>query len=277
MRSFELERWDDGRVVVNHEFAAILRANGLTTFSAIMNYDGGTIAKNLLRERTTTRFVLSCEAADGGSREAAFYIKRHGPAPLKEYVKPLLRLRRPILGARNEWDAILRFHEAGIPTMTPVALGESGAHSFLVTRAIEGCRTLADELRTCVGEQRCAPHASVRQRLSAVAQLARRMHSAGMHHQDFYLGHVLVRCDEPHSMFIIDLGRVRHRRSLSRRWIIKDLGQFAYSARFLSRSERLRFFREYLGRELRTRDRRLWRQVERKSARIARHSHKNGL
>ena len=269
MKNIECERWDGGRLLVNRAFAEMLRANSLTTFASLMNFEGGTIAKNLLRERTTTRFSLPPKPAGGNPREIAFYIKRHGPAPLKEYLKPLLRLRRPILGARHEWNAILRFHEAGIPTMTPVALGESGGHSFLVTQAIEECTKLSDEIREN------APRS--RELLARVAQLARRMHALGMHHQDFYLGHVLVRRDDPHKIYIIDLGRVRSHLRLGRRWIVKDLGQFAYSASSLSRGERLRFFKSYLGRKLNSADRRLWRQVERKSRSIARHSRKNGL
>src|SRR5262245_24031796 len=98
-----------------------------------MNYNGGTVAKNVLRERTTTRFDISNR--EGVSQ--AFYIKRHGRPPWKEYVKPFFRLTTPILGARNEWNAILRFHELGIPTMLPACLGDDGKTSFLVTRSLE--------------------------------------------------------------------------------------------------------------------------------------------
>src|SRR4051812_49026732 len=114
--------WDEGRLTVNRDWARLLKANRLTSFSALMGFEGGEVAKNVLRERTTTRFEL----ANGQSPGEAFYIKRHRPSSWIEYVKPLMRLRRPILGARNEWQAILAFHEAGISTMTPVALGELG-------------------------------------------------------------------------------------------------------------------------------------------------------
>lgn len=277
MRSFEFERWDDGRLLVNREFADLFRANGLTTFDALMHFQGGTVAKNLLRERTTTRFSLPPKPVGSNPRETHLYIKRHGPAPWKEYIKPWLRFRRPILGARNEWEAILRFHEAGIPTMLPVALGESGPFSFLVTQALEGCRKLSDELRHRVGDEMPEARRALRRLLNDVAGLARRMHAAGMHHQDFYLGHVLVEADRPDRMYLIDLGRVRRRQRLARHWIVKDLGQLNYSALFLSRSERLRLFKAYLGRELQSGDRRLWQRIEGKSAAIARHSRKNGL
>ncbi|MBT6486097.1 MAG: hypothetical protein HOK71_15725, partial [Planctomycetaceae bacterium] len=139
MKNFALECWDEGRVTVNRAFADSLRAHNLTTFDAIMNYTGGSIAKNVLRERTTTRIDLP----ETSGPKQAFFLKRHGPSPLKEYIKPWLRLTRPILGARNEWNAILAFHEIGIPTMIPVAIGESGRDSFLLTESIEGCRKLS--------------------------------------------------------------------------------------------------------------------------------------
>ncbi|MGH7202562.1 MAG: lipopolysaccharide kinase InaA family protein, partial [Planctomycetaceae bacterium] len=139
MRSFAFERWDDGRLTVNRDFAPLLRAHGLTTFHALMHEVGGEVAKNLLRERTTSRFRLEDE--DGSHCD--FYIKRHRPPPVKEYVKPLLRLTWPVLGARNEWNALLDFHAAGISTMTPVALGEAGGESFLVTESLDGCTKLS--------------------------------------------------------------------------------------------------------------------------------------
>ena len=143
MKSLEFEEWDGGRLVVNREFGGILRANGLATFHGLMTHQGGDVAKNVLRERTTTRIALT----DTNGGRQAFYLKRHSPAPWKEYVKPLLRLARPMLGARHEWNAILQFHAAGISTMTPVAFGESGGHSFLLTAALDGCTKLSHWVR----------------------------------------------------------------------------------------------------------------------------------
>lgn len=271
MTQFELEHLDHDRLVVNRDFAAALRAHRLDTFDALWNHTGGTIAKNLLKERTTTRLALPCEG-----KEQVFFLKRHTRPPFKEYVKPLLRLTWPILGARNEWNAILKFHEAGIPTMTPAALGESGGRSLLLTAAIEGCRKLS---QMTLDRRIDAPHsASTRPVIHAVARAARTMHAHGLHHQDFYLGHLMVpEAGEPDPLYVIDLGRVRHAARLSQRWVVKDLAQLNYSAKDATRSERLRFVREYLGRPLTEADRPLLRRIARKSERIARHSQKNKL
>lgn len=275
---FEFQWWDRGRLEVNREFSQILRVNGLTTFDAIASFEGGRVVKNLLRERTTTRIVLP---ADSGS-EQCFYLKKHAPPPWKEYVKPFLRLTRPILGARNEWKAIIRFHEIGIPTMVPVAFGQSGRSSFVMTKSIEGCVKLSHWMENHDKENSRDDELAGRL-VEHVARIARTMHTAGMHHQDFYLTHLLTPKSQADNgtgestVFVIDLGRVCRRRRLIQRWIVKDLAQLNYSAPQLSRRNRLRFLETYLGRPLQGRDRSLLHRIERKTEAIARHSRKNGL
>jgi heptose I phosphotransferase len=252
---------------VNCAFAEILRENGLTTFKALMAQPPVEIARHV-GERLTGRLVL--QAGDG---TRAFYIKRHGPARWREWIKPFLRLTRPVLGAQPEWDAMLRFHAAGIPTMTPVALGRSGRRSFVVTEALDDCERLDHWV---VANQAERPQ-ETQQLVGLVAQMTRTMHQAGMHHQDFYLCHLLLPSHGPRRVHVIDLGRVRPHSHLASRWIVKDLAQLQYSAGPLSFRERLRFLRLYLGRRLERGDRRLIRRIQRKAAAIARHSRKNRL
>jgi heptose I phosphotransferase len=281
VKSFALETWDEGRLIVNAAFAETLKHHALTTFQSVMDYEGGQVAKNLLKQRVTTRFELATPG--GGSQR--FYIKRHGPSPWKEYLKPWIRLRRPILGAANEWNAILRFHEVGIPTMTPVAFGQSGPSSFLVTLAIENCIKLSDWVETyfpldAMRNGVVRPHllAQSHALTNRVAEIARRLHNSGMHHQDFYLTHLLVpQADIQGQMYLIDLGRVRQHQRLRAHWIIKDLAQLHYSARRLPADTWQRFLHGYFQRSLNARDNALIRRITKKSAAIARHSQKNRL
>ncbi|MGH7201974.1 MAG: lipopolysaccharide kinase InaA family protein, partial [Planctomycetaceae bacterium] len=83
--------------------------------------------------------------------------------------------------------------------------------------------------------------------------------------------------DDGPALHVIDLGRARRRRRLSRRWIVKDLAQLNYSAAGVTRADRLRFVRAYLGRPIREDDRRLLARIGRKTRAIARHSRKNRL
>ncbi len=285
MNRFELETWDDGRLIVNADFAKVLHAHGLTTFQAVMEFEDGQVAKNLLSQRITMRFELT---SPGGNSQG-FYIKRHGRSPMKEYLKPMIRLRRPILGAANEWNAILRFHEVGIPTMTPVALGQSGACSFLITAAIEDCIKLSDWVDSQfpaelldrpmqIGDVPQDVLAHSHALTNRVAEIARRMHQAGLHHQDFYLTHLLVPKHDPRAnIYVIDLGRVRERQRLRSHWIIKDLAQLHYSSRRLPGDTWQRFLHGYFQRSLNSRDQAFIRRITKKSHAIARHSRKNRL
>jgi len=274
VKSFAFDDWDGGRLTVNREFAALLKRHALTTFEAIANFSGGQIAKNVLRERTTTR--LDFGRADGAT--CTLYLKRHQRPRIAELIKPLLRLTRPIVGARNEWEAILRFHEIGIATMIPVALGEAGGRSFLITEGIPSCQKLTAWLDAHKHSVHNGELASLRKIAAGVADVARTMHAVGMHHQDFYLTHLMLpQSGAPAPIHVLDLGRARSHSRLARRWIVKDLAQLNYSADGVSSSERLRFLNRYLGRRLTRSDRALVRSIVSKSRAIARHSRKNGL
>ncbi len=262
--------WDSGRLAVNRRFASLLRERGLTTVAAFMQFEGGEVVKQAVADRRTDRIRLT------GSEFSAFegFLKRHRRPCWREYLKAWLRLTRPMLGARGEWEAMWRFQKAGLPTMTPVAFGECAEGSFVLSESLEP----GQKLSTLVAEPALEPPR--RQRLvRAVAGLARRMHDAGLHHQDFYLGHLLCRIDQPgEPVFVLDLGRARRLRRLGRRWIVKDLAQLNYSAAGrLTAADRLRFLTEYLGHRPGHSDRRLLDRVVRKSHAIARHSLKNRL
>ncbi len=257
---------------MNSAFAELLRRHGWQSFDSIWARSAdAAIAKNLRTDRVTLRFTL-----DDCGTERSFYIKRHVRSSWKEYVKPLLRLTWPILGARNEWNAILDFHSVGLPTMTPVAFGKAGTDSFLITEGLEDC-TKVSELITNEEAALDMPEAVRSRLIDQIASLARTMHGAGLHHQDFYLGHLLLSNSDDTRLYIIDLGRVQKHRQLSRRWIIKDLAQLNFSATTLLPAERLRFLRHYLGRSLQSSDRTLIDRIKSKTASIGRHSRKNRL
>jgi heptose I phosphotransferase len=273
VKSFAFDGWDGGRLTVNRQFAPLLTRHGLTTFDAIADFSGGQVAKNVLRERTTTRLDLA--DADGTPR--TLYLKRHARPRIWELIKPLFRLTRPIVGARNEFEAILRFHEVDIATMVPVALGEAGGRSFLVTEGIAGCDKLTAWMQTHKHALRNGELAALRDIVAGVADAARAMHAAGLHHQDFYLTHLMVPQTAAGPIHVLDLGRAQFHPRLARRWIVKDLAQLNYSAAGISASDRLRFLTRYLGHRPTRNDRALVTHIVLKSRAIARHTRKNGL
>lgn len=190
--SIDLVDWDNGRLLVNRQFSHVLEANGLTTCKALLDLPQGQIVRQI-KSRSTSRIVLT-----GDEGPQTFYIKRHGSPRLHERLRPLLNLSWAILGARNEWEAILRFHAAGLPTVTPVAFGESGQDSLVMTQDLGTNFTLLDWVNetadrslasdTCEAAESLALKRRV---ISRVAAIARRMHARGIFHQDFYLNHML--------------------------------------------------------------------------------------
>ncbi len=288
MKSFAFDTWDGGRLTVNRDFAPLLERHELTTFESLMNFTGGRVAKNVLRERTTTRLDLP----DVSGESRTLFLKRHVRPPFKEFIKPLLRFRRPIVGARNEWEAILQFHAAGIPTMVPVAFGQAvgpslGCPSLLLTAGIEGCLKLTEWMTNWSTFPQSGGWRSLRPMIAAVADVASTMHAAGLCHQDFYLTHLMVPVEDAHrrsrarspdsKIHVLDLGRVRKRPHLGHRWIIKDLAQLNYSASGVTASDRLRFLVRYLGRPIDESDCALVWRILAKTRAIARHSHKHRL
>lgn len=290
MKSLPLEVWDDQQVQVCSGFAELFRAARLTTYEALWTISG-TTAKNLRSDRVTLRFELT----DAAGQTHGFYLKRFAPQPFRERLRCWLRWTWPIWGARPEWNALYRFHELGLPTMTPVLVGERAGCSVLVTAALENCDKLSafwsaglnqaestqpevSQARSVLQPPEFRPLSRTdRGVLKQIAHLTARMHGAGLHHQDFYLGHWLLQRGPSPQLFLIDLGRVRQTTRLSRRWIVKDLAQLNFSAQGGSRLTRLRFMRGYLGRPLTAADLPLLRQIERKTRRIARHSLRHRL
>jgi heptose I phosphotransferase len=273
-RRREFDELDAGRLSVERRFGAVLRQNGIATFDALFALRGGVCVRQI-KNRSTTRIVLP----DGGSFRS-FYLKRHERPRWRERLRPLLNFGRPVFGARNEWLAIQGLREALVPTLTPVCFGEHGGRSLLVTEDLRTDVTVLDWInRYAIGvPSRAADTAHRRALIGDLARLTRRMHDAGIFHQDFFLHHILTRGEPGRlDMRVIDPGRALRKPRLPRRWTVKDLAQLNFSARYLSCTDRLRFLRLYLGRPFRRSDRFLVRVIAMKSRRIAAHTAKHRL
>ncbi|MEE3319145.1 MAG: lipopolysaccharide core heptose(I) kinase RfaP [Pseudomonadota bacterium] len=193
----------------------------------------------------------------------SYFLKYHGGIGWKEIFKNLTQAKLPVLGAMDEVNAIEAVRAAGLDTMTVAAYGSrginpAGIESFIVTDDLVGTLSLEE-----VGEQWVAsghvPVVFKRALIARVADIARRMHGAGINHRDFYLAHFLMpqedvaRQSVQGPMYLIDLHRSQVRSKVPRRWQIKDLGGLYFStARFgMTRRDLLRFIRDYTGLPLR--------------------------
>jgi len=272
----DLEVEKSGAMVVNRAFMDPLRRAGLDRTEALLDYRGGEIVWVRGEERTIERLTL--DTAEGA---VTCYLKRHVTMSWRECLSSMIRLRRPISPGRREWENILMFRGAGLPTMIPVAAGDEAAglrqgRSFSLTLEIEK----ASPLDRFLEENLSAAGIGFKRRLiDKVADIARRMHSAGFSHRDFYLCHLFIRPlgDRDAALNVIDLQRVGRRSRVTRHRQVKDLSALNFSAppTVVTRTDRLRFLLAYLDlKHLDARARRLAASVARKTRRIARHHEK---
>ncbi len=222
-------------------------------------------------KRIQNRRTFRIERAGRG-----FFIKCHHGVGWREIIKNLVSLKLPVLGAMNEWLAILRLQELGIETMRPVAVGTEGINpatrdSLLVTEELQGCISLENY---CKQWKRQAPAVQVKRLLiRRLATIARLLHRNGVNHRDFYLCHFLMQqpwdgSESNLHLYLIDLHRVQRRSSTPQRWVIKDIGSLWFSAMeldlVLTQRDLLRFVAEYRQLPLRQvlrEEQRFWHQV----------------
>lgn len=235
-----------------------------------------------VKNRRTVEFHL-------GGRH--YFVKAHRGAGWGEVVKNWANGRPPIVSAEPEWKAIEALTRAGIATPRVSGKGLRGQspaalESFVVMDALEGMISLEHfqrNWRNTSGRQWVQLKRSF---LRAVADIARRMHNAGMNHRDFYLCHFLVRDrdwsqwkpGESVDLTLIDLHRVQMRPCVPERWLVKDLGGLLFSAMDagITRRDLLRFIQAYRQRPWRKvleSEGPFWRKVWKNAVRLYRPFH----
>jgi heptose I phosphotransferase len=111
-------------------------------------------------------------------------------------------------------------------------LNPARLQSMILTDELTGTVSLEDY---CADWSLHPPPSALRLQLVVLlADIARRMHGAGINHRDFYLCHFhLVRdslAGGPLRCHLIDLHRAQLRRQIPRRWRVKDLAGLYFSA-----------------------------------------------
>lgn len=213
----------------------------------------------------------------------SYFVKLHSGVGWSEILKNLLQLRLPILGARNEWQAVSRLQELGIDTMTVAAYGEKGWNpatrkSFIITEDLSNTRSLED----ICGQwpEQAVDFSSKKQLIEKLANVSRLLHQNGICHRDYYICHFLLDLDSQREdsqggesilkVSVIDLHRALIKSNLSKRWIIKDVAGLYFSAMDIGLTQRdlFRFMKCYQHQELRQclqSDAGFWRAVEKRA------------
>jgi heptose I phosphotransferase len=187
-----------------------------------------------------------------------YFIKKHFGIGLKEYLKNIFQFKKPVLGARNEYEAIKKLGALGVATPVFQAFYQKGIipfrqHSFIITKAL----TDSMSLETALNENNQAVFQHKRTIIKSMANSIRLMHGAGTNHRDCYLCHFLLDMTRLKQgdikLAVIDLHRAQIRKNLPIRWQIKDLAGLYFSSihHTVSKRDRFRFLKHYFQRPLR--------------------------
>ena len=137
-----------------------------------------------------------------------FHLKHYHPADARSRARSLLRASK----AKSEAERTREAGARGVPTLEPLAVGESPEGSYLLTRTVRDALTLTAFLEEELPRLDGRRHARVRQRLAAaLGRFLARMHDAGVVHDDLHPGNLLLRlgADDEVELYLIDLYAVR--------------------------------------------------------------------
>ena len=166
----------------------------------------------------------------------SYFIKQHFGVGWDEIFKNLLTFKMPILGAMTEVKAIQKLVEISIATTPLVAYGQQGYNpasmrSFVLTEDLGAIDSLED---ICADWQASPPDAAFKQKIIiAMAQLAAKLHGAGLCHRDFYLCHFVLKKDELNNdnlnLYLIDLHRMLQGQPANSSAVMKDIAGLYFS------------------------------------------------
>lgn len=242
---------DNQKLILRDELQKLWQ--GRDVFAEVQSLEGS-VAREV-PGRQTIRFVL------GGQ---AYYRKLHTGVGWGEIFKNLVRLRLPIIGARNEWLALNLLADIGVPSLVPVAYGEKFSNparrlSFVVTRELANVEEL-DKYLLSHRQQEFLSFSEKHLLVAELARITRAIHNHGINHRDLYLCHFLLDVNsiarwqqgQPPVLHLVDLHRAQIRAKVPARWLIKDLASIYFSAMDLgvTRGDLARFLQVYFAQPL---------------------------
>jgi len=279
--SSNISRIERPYLTINNEYQELLESAPFHSFESIWNFSNGETIKQI-NARSVIRFEIRHHDI-----KRTFYIKRHN----SEFIGlsrlfPRLFPRRSLSQGRLEFENICDFRKNNLPTVLPVAAGEKFSHffwakSFLITEDFSPFISLEALLENrpqlfsdSKGENR------KRILLKEIAVLARKMHQNGFNHRDFNATHILLNYNNESDIpqiALFDFQRVEKRKYFRFRWKIKSIARLNYTLpdEIFNIKDRMYILLSYKDKKsFNFIDRMQWFWIERKTAKIKRHTEK---
>lgn len=231
---------------IDKRWQSILAYNGLLSFDTLWKLDAEWFEEPN-RRRGGWSGVARCELALPEGGKTAVFLKRqenHGT----------FSWRHPLKGEPTflrEFHKIEHYKACGIPALEPVYFAmrrtPEGHRAILITAELTGFQSMEDRVVRWLGSG--APPRAIRLRfLEAIADLLRAMHEHGIQHNCCFPKHIFTRLlpDDSVEACMIDLEKSRWRPSKTI-CASRDLYSLIRQSLCWSRTDRLWFFKRYLG------------------------------
>lgn len=168
----------------------------------------------------------------------SYFIKQHFGVGWGEVIKNLFSFKKPVLSAMTEVNAIRDLSMHGISTTPLVAFGERGYNpanmqSFVMTEDLGEIISLED---FCANWPDNPPDPRFKAMLiKALAELAGKLHKAGLCHRDFYLCHFVMKKSDFKAgnlnLILIDLHRMLFKQAPNGKAAMKDIAALVFSTK----------------------------------------------
>jgi len=225
------------------QYQPLLQQHQLANFEQLWNYQGDWFEPPN-RERGGWSGVNYIELADSAGVMHGFYLKRQQAHMRRTW-------RHPIAGEPTfvrEFEILQHLKTSQVATPECVFFGRKQDKAILLTKALTGLISAEEWLKSSV-------NISVNKKQALIAALAtavRYLHQAGVQHRSLYLKHLFVsenNADPNNHGFevaIIDFEKSRVTAFIQ--WFrLSDLITLHYRTTELSTSNKLTFFKQYLG------------------------------
>ncbi|MHC4737187.1 MAG: lipopolysaccharide kinase InaA family protein [Planctomycetota bacterium] len=264
---------------IDADYRAAFSELGLTTIDAVFSFSvGRNLAKNnLAKFRTRLEFKINSPAV-------TVFLKRYDRPPVLVQLRSWLSAHGRISCGFCGFKSADELAAAGINVPKTLFYGEQWGtffekRSFIITEKIPKAESLERKLPDCFNGPSTVEKLKLqRSFIARLAAFIRKFHETDYRHRDLYLSHVFY--SDSRDFYLIDLARAFKPIVRRLRFRIKDIAQLYYSApaKCFSRTDRLRFYVDYIGREdkLTGKDKLFIRRVISKARRMARHDIKHG-
>jgi heptosyltransferase-2 len=263
---------------IDPDYKTAFRELALTSIDAVFSFNAGTnlTKNNLSAYRTRLRFEIN-------SPPTTLFLKRYDSPPISVQFKNWLSVRSRKSCAALNFEPANELASAGISTPKTIAYGGQWGtwlekRSFIITEKIPNAESLERKLPDCFNAPPTAKNLKLRRNfITRLAAFVKKFHETKYRHRDLYFSHIF--CANNGEFHLIDLARAFKPRIFAERFRIKDIAQVHYSApaRYFSRTDRLRFYFAYTGRDKLTTSHKLFIQrVIAKAERMAQHDIKHG-